>query len=149
MLEIQGLKSFDAPPERVWSLLLAPDVLRKCIPGCESLDALESGRFAVVLRVGHGIIKGRFRGEARLEDVVEGVSYRLDLKAKGPGGSIESSVLVRLVAAEGGRRTTLSYASTSRIGGLLRAFSKRFFEDAAHSLENQFFDALSTYLKVC
>jgi carbon monoxide dehydrogenase subunit G len=146
MLEIQGLKSLDAPPSRVWSLLFAPEVLQKCIPGCESLEVVEAGRFAVVLRVGHGLIKGRFRGEARLEDVVAGSSYRLELRAKGSGGSIEGSVLVKLSPTKEGRGTSLAYTSTSRVGGLLRAFSKRFFEDAARSVEGQFFDELSRYL---
>jgi carbon monoxide dehydrogenase subunit G len=37
-MEIKGEYQIDAPREAVWEALNDPEMLKKCIPGCESLE---------------------------------------------------------------------------------------------------------------
>ncbi|MET0295467.1 MAG: SRPBCC domain-containing protein, partial [Phenylobacterium sp.] len=37
-MELSGAQIIPAPRERVWAALNDPEVLRRCIPGCESLE---------------------------------------------------------------------------------------------------------------
>ena len=38
MIEIVRIYTVEAPPDRVWQLLMDTTALSSCIPGCETLD---------------------------------------------------------------------------------------------------------------
>ncbi len=37
-MDITGSYTFNAPPERVWALLMDPAVIASCIPGCDRFE---------------------------------------------------------------------------------------------------------------
>ena len=37
-MDISGTYTFDAPPDRVWTLLMDPAVISDCIPGCDRFE---------------------------------------------------------------------------------------------------------------
>ena len=43
-MELKGEYRIPAPREQVWAMLNDPDVLRECIPGCESLEGSAARR---------------------------------------------------------------------------------------------------------
>ena len=49
----------------VWALLHDPEVLRRTVPGCQTLEVREDGSYAATLAVGVGPIRGRFSGTMR------------------------------------------------------------------------------------
>src|SRR4030095_11870059 len=110
MLRVSGRKTIEKPPEEGWRLLTDSDSLRRTIPGCEELVPTGPNRFRIALRLGAGILKGRFQGEAELKDVEERRKYTLEVHAKGTLGFIEGSTHVRLEPLEG-NRTEVHYES--------------------------------------
>ena len=44
-MDITGSYTFNAPPERVWNLLMSPDVIASCIPGCNKLEPAGDDRY--------------------------------------------------------------------------------------------------------
>ena len=48
-MEISGSYTFNAPPDRVWNLLMDPAVLSSCIPGCDRFESDGEDRYNVTL----------------------------------------------------------------------------------------------------
>lgn len=145
MLRISGQKTIERSPEDLWGLLMDENVLRQCIPGCQSLEAAGTHSYRLCLKVGHGLFKGRFQGEVGLTDVAEPESCRLDLRAKGPPGKVQGTTDVRLVRLDHQDGTEVFYDCTARVGGLLRAIGPRVFQKMARSFADQFFQELARF----
>ena len=100
-------------------------------------------KYRVAIKVGFGLVKGSFRGEAELKDVVELERYRLEVHAKGTTGFIQGQTDVHLTPLDGGRGTELTYESRAQIGGMLASVGARFLQGAARSFAGEFFDELA------
>ena len=136
-MKLSGQVTVNRPPPDLWRLLMDPAVLRRCIPRCEEFELITPGRYRVGLMVGLGLIRGRFKGEAELKDVVEFEKYRLDLCAKGTTGFIQGATLIRLLPLIGGVQTELSYESDAQVGGMLASMGARLFQGAARSFAEE------------
>jgi hypothetical protein len=143
MLKLTGRKTIDRPPAEVWRLLMDPSVLRDCIPGCQELELIEPGKYRIALKVGLGLARGSFRGEAELKDVEEPVKYRLEVRARGTMGFIQGATEVRIAPAGDGKQSDLSYESEAQVGGVLASVGARLFQGAARGFTEEFFEKLS------
>jgi uncharacterized protein len=142
VFKFTGQKVIDLPPAELWLRLMDPVVIKRCIPRCEVLEPIGDGRFLVVIKVSYGLVRGTFRGEAELKDVVEVESYILEMNAKGTLGSVHATTDIQLLPVGGGARTELVYSSEAAIGGLISKVGAKFHEDAARSFTDQFFDQI-------
>ena len=59
-MKIEGTHEVQAKRERVFAALVDPEVLKRCIPGCERLEKTGDNAYAATLRAGVGSIKGLF-----------------------------------------------------------------------------------------
>lgn len=95
VMKISGSNTLAAPVDKVWDALLDPEVLARCIPGCESLTP--TGPHSHIMRVTAGVaaIKGTYDGSVALLDLDE--PHSLTMKARGAGapGTIEAAVAVK------------------------------------------------------
>ena len=57
-MKLSGSYTFDAPPEQVWALLLSPDSLKSCVPGCEKLEPTGEDAYTATMKVGVAAIRG-------------------------------------------------------------------------------------------
>src|SRR5712671_6665600 len=90
-MKIEGTQKLHAPRERVFSALADPEILQRCIPGCESLEKTGENIYAATLKAGVGAIKGKFKGAVRLEDMRPSDHYRIVVEGKGGAGSRSNS----------------------------------------------------------
>src|SRR5262245_46617928 len=90
-LKIEGTHQLKIPRERVYSLLVDPEVLRRCIPGCESLEQTEDNSYAATIKAGVGAIKGTFKGNVHLEDMRPPEHYRIVVEARGGPGFVKGT----------------------------------------------------------
>ncbi len=80
-MELSGEHTFAAPREQVWRFLLDPDVLRKCLPGCERLETTGPDEYQATMKIGVGMVRGTFTGRVRISDKQEPERYRRRLDA--------------------------------------------------------------------
>src|SRR5438034_6328728 len=90
-MKIEGTYQLQASRERIYQLLTDPDVLQRCIPGCERLEKTAENTFAVTLRAGVGSIKGVFNGTVKLEDMRPPEHYRIIVEGKGSPGFVKGT----------------------------------------------------------
>lgn len=143
MVKISGKRVVPHSPQDLWSYLMNPEVLRKCMQGCEEFEAVGPGKYRVALKVGFGLVKGRFRGEVELKDVVEPKGYRLEMHAKGTMGFLRGVTRVELAPLDGGGATEIAFESEAQVGGVLASVGARFVDGAARSFVDAFFEEIS------
>ena len=76
-LEMSGEYVLPVPRKTVWDALNDAEMLKRCIPGCETLEKKSDTEFSAVVVIKLGPVKARFRGNVRLEDLDPPNSYRI------------------------------------------------------------------------
>jgi len=144
-MEIKGEYQIANSRESVWAALNDPEVLKRCIPGCESLDKTSDTEFNGRVTAAIGPVKARFKTHILLEDLNPPESYTLVGESKaGAAGFGKGSAKVKLVEQDGG--TLLSYEAEFKVGGKLAQVGSRLVLGATRKVADQFFGAFSTEL---
>ena len=141
MVELSGAYQVPAAREGVYAALQDPEVLRRCIEGCDRLVETEPGVYDAQLRLGLGAIRGRYTGRARVRDAHPPESFTLAVEGKGPGGHVRGDA--RLVLTDAGSRTDIVCQATGDVAGALAAVGSRLIQAAATRLMERFFSTLS------
>jgi carbon monoxide dehydrogenase subunit G len=118
----------------VWAALNNPEILKQCIPGCQSLDMTSPTEMTatVVFRVGP--VKATFGGKVTLSDLDPPNSYRISGEGSGGvAGFAKGGALVRL-ESESPELTVLHYEVDAQIGGKLAQLGARLIDSTARKL---------------
>jgi hypothetical protein len=126
----------------VWEALNDPDVLKRCIPGCESLTLGDDGAFHGVVALKVGPLSASFSGDVTLKDVDPPNGYTLEVAAKGGAAGFARGV-AKVALDDDGDRTLLTYAAEGRVGGKLAQIGQRLVDAAARKTADDFFTALA------
>lgn len=138
-MEMNDQIRLEASREAVWEALNDADVLKVCIPGCESLEKVSDTEFVSNVVVKVGPIKARFAGKVSLSDIVPLVSYRLTGEGQGGvAGFAKADITVRL-DPEGPATTVLHYGVSANIGGKIAQLGSRMIDSTARKMADQFF----------
>lgn len=136
---IEGEERIEAPVEKVWAALNDPEVLKACIPGCESLEMKSETELEAVVTLKIGPIKAKFNGEVRLENLNPPHSYTITGEGKGGvAGFAKGGADVRLTE-DGPDATILSYEAKADVGGKIAQLGSRLIASTSKKLAGQFF----------
>jgi hypothetical protein len=127
-----------ASPAVVWKALNDPDVLRRCIPGCESITKHSDTSMEAKVTIKLGPVKATFKGAVTLSDLDPPNGYRISGEGKSMMGSAAGGADVRLKAVPEG--TLLSYDVDANVGGKIASLAARFIDPTARMLAGQFFE---------
>jgi len=137
-MTMAGEQLLTAPREKVWAALNDTEVLKSCIPGCETLDKLSDTEFAVVATNKIGPVKARFKGKVRLSDLDPPNGYKISGEGDGGiAGFAKGGSTVTLTDKDGG--TLLTYNVEAQIGGKLAQLGQRLINGVAKKLADDFF----------
>ncbi len=139
-MKLEGTHQLNAPRQRVYQLLVDPEVLRRCIPGCESLERTAENTYSVTIRAGVGSIKGIFKGNVKLEDMRPPEHYRIVVDGKGTQGFLKGSGDLEL--EEQGQTTIIHYTGELQVGGTIASVGQRMIQGTAKMMATQFFLSL-------
>ena len=142
-MELEDEIIINAPKDKVYAALNNPEVLQKCIPGCEELIKHSDTELEakVVLKVGP--VKARFNGNVLLDPT--GAPDAFSLTGKGNGGAAgyaKGGADVTLTA--NGETTILRYTAKADIGGKLVQLGSRLIQSTAKKLAAKFFSSFAT-----
>jgi uncharacterized protein len=134
-----------APPERVWEGLNEPDILRECIPGCESLVRVSETELAAKATLKIGPAKMAFGGTVRLSDLNPPHGYRISGEAQGgASGFAKGGAVVALEPSDGG--TLLRYQGDAQIGGKLAQMGSRLIDATSRKMADDFFRKFAEHM---
>ena len=139
-MKIEGTHEIKAPRERVYALLTDREVLRRCIPGCESLEKIEENAYGATLKAGVGMVKGTFKGNVKLAEMRPPEHYRLAVDGKGGPGFVKGTGDFDFEEQDGA--TLIRYAGEMQVGGTIAGIGQRMIQGAAKMMAARFFTAL-------
>ncbi|NBS64932.1 MAG: carbon monoxide dehydrogenase [Betaproteobacteria bacterium] len=144
-MDMQGSRQLAVTREQAWDALNDPEILKRCITGCEKFELTADNTYAIVVAIRIGPVSARFNGKVTLADIVVPESYALRFDAQGGAagfGKGESQVL--LVPNEQG--VELRYTVKSTVGGKLAQIGQRLIDGVAKSLAEEFFSRFEAEL---
>lgn len=136
-----------ASQQAVWNALNDPDVLRRSIPGCESVEKIGDNELAAAVTAKVGPVKTRFQGRIVLSDIDPPRGYRL--AGEGEGGAAGFAKGHATVALEpDGDATQLKYDVEATVGGKLAQVGSRLVDAAARKFADDFFSRLNEIVSI-
>jgi carbon monoxide dehydrogenase subunit G len=137
-MEMTGEQIIPLPQQRVWQALNDPEVLKQCIPGCESIDKVSDTEYAVAMVAAVGPVKARFSGKLMLSDLNPPSSYSIGFEGSG-GAAGFGKCGARVSLAREGDSTRLSYTANASVGGRLAQVGSRLIDGVARKMADDFF----------
>ena len=145
-MTMAGEQLLAAPQEKVWAALNDTEVLKACIPGCETLDRLSATEFTAVATNKIGPVKARFKGKVHLTDLDPPNGYKISGEGDGGiAGFAKGGAVVVLTPKDGG--TLLTYNVEAQIGGKLAQLGQRLINGVAKKLADDFFVKFAAAVK--
>ncbi|RDJ27342.1 carbon monoxide dehydrogenase [Bosea caraganae] len=138
-MTMSGEAVLPAGKDVVWAKLNDPEVLKTCIPGCETLSKDDDTHFSAVVKVKLGPVKATFRGKVELQDLDPPNGYHIVGEGEGGiAGFAKGGAKVMLSEAEGGQ-TLLRYEVEAQVGGKLMQLGSRLIDSVSKKLADEFF----------
>jgi carbon monoxide dehydrogenase subunit G len=138
-MQMTGQQRIPASRQQVWAGLYDPEVLKRCIPGCQSVTKESEERMVAAAEIKIGPIGARFKGSVTLSDIDPLNSYTMTIEGQGGTvGFVKSGAKVRLADdASGG--TLLSYEVDAQVGGRLAQLGGPIIDATAKQMAGRFF----------
>jgi uncharacterized protein len=135
---LSDTREIKADPKTVWDAILNPEVLKECIPGCQSLTGSVAEGYEAVVKQKVGPVSATFTGLVQLSDIVEGRSLKISGEGKGGvAGFAKGGANVSFEPMEGGTR--LTYEAEANVGGKIAQLGSRIIDSFAKKLADEFF----------
>ena len=138
-LVIEGEERISAPVQKVWEALNDPDVLKECIPGCESLEKNSDTDLAAIIVLKIGPIKARFTGAVTLKNLNPPHSYTIEGEGKGGIAGFAKGGADVTLSEDGADTTVLKYAAKADVGGKIAQLGSRLITSTSKKLAGEFF----------
>lgn len=137
-MKLEGSQIIAADRATVWAALNDPEVLKACIPGCQSLEKTSDTTFEAVAKQKVGPVSATFTGVVELQNLNPPESYTIHGEGKGgAAGFAKGGADVSLKEVEGG--TELTYVAEAKVGGKLAQLGARLIDGFARKMADQFF----------
>ena len=141
-MEMKGEQLIVASQADTWAALNDPEILKACIPGCESIDRVTDSEYTVQMTARVGPVAAKFKGKLTLSDLKPPQSYSIAFEGQGGvAGFGKGGAQVQL--APEGDATRLSYQVKASVGGKLAQIGSRLVDAAARKLADDFFTAFN------
>ncbi|CAB3780421.1 CoxG family protein [Pararobbsia alpina] len=146
-MEMSESQVLPVSQQTAWEALNDPDVLKLCIPGCESIERTAENEYALAMVAAVGPVKARFQGKLQLSDLDPPRAYTLSFNGQGGAAGFGKGDAKVMLTAEGAASTRLAYEVHAQIGGKIAQIGSRLIDGAARKLAGGFFAAFDALLR--
>lgn len=141
-MDMTGEERIAAPRDAVWAALNNPEILKQCIPGCQSLEWVSSTELTATVKLKIGPVSASFNGDVKLTNINAPESYTISGEGKGGiAGFAKGGADV--VLRQDGNETILQYEAKAQVGGKIAQLGSRLVDSSAKKLAQQFFSDLT------
>lgn len=138
-MDMSGERRIPASRQKVWDGLNDPNVLKACIPGCETLEKVSDTELKATAAVRIGPISARFNGRVQLSDLDPPRGYTISGEGQGGvAGFAKGGAHVHL--DEDANFTVMRYQVNAQVGGKMAQLGARLIDATAKSMADAFFD---------
>ena len=140
-MKLSGLYKLNVKKEIVWKALNDENILKQCIPGCESFEKEGDNSFNALTTNQIGPMNASFSGFVNLSNIKENESYTLSGEGNSSVGFVNGSADIKLT--EENYITTLSYEVNVNVGGKIAQLGSRLIDGIAKKMSYYFFGRFS------
>ena len=140
-MKLAGSYKLNVKKEVAWKALNDPNILKRCIPGCETFVKDGSNTFNATATNQIGPMNATFSGIVTLSKIKENESYTLSGEGQSSVGFANGSANVKLIEENG--ITTLTYEVNANVGGKIAQLGSRLIDGVAKKMSDYFFGRLS------
>ena len=145
-MEQSGEYEIPASRDAVWTALNDPEILGRCITGCQDVVQIDEHHFEVKVKAKVGPVSATFQAELELQDLDPPNSYTIKGGVKGgAAGFGKGDAHVKLTELEADS-TRLTYQVKASVGGKLAQVGSRLVDGAARKMADEFFAAFRAHL---
>jgi carbon monoxide dehydrogenase subunit G len=137
-MELTGSHTLNAPAQKIWDMLMTPDILAKVTPGISRLELESEGVYKAIAEVKIGPVSGKFEGKAEVANPVAPESFTLKVQQNSKIGNVDANIRMVLKPLND-TETELSFEGSADMSGLLARTGNRVMSGVASSLTKQFF----------
>ena len=141
-MEMTGEQLIQASQADTWAALNDPEMLKACVPGCESIEKHSDTDFTVLMTARVGPVSAKFKGKMTLLNVQAPDTYSISFEGQGGVAGFAKGGADVALAPEGAG-TKLSYKAKANVGGKLAQIGSRLVDAAANKVANEFFSAFN------
>ena len=136
-MKLEGFYKLKVKKEVVWKALNDANILKKCIPGCDSFEKENQYTFNVSATNQIGPMNATFSGNVKLSNIKENESYTLSGEGQSSVGFANGNANVTLSEIDG--FTTLNYEVDINVGGKVAQLGSRLIDGVAKKMSDYFF----------
>lgn len=140
-MKIGGTYRLAMPREKAYATLQDPEMLARCMPGCEGLEKVGEGEYAMKMKMVLAAVSGRFEGKVRIADTEPPNRFRLIVEGTGKIGFMKGDGLLTLTPV--GDATDVAFDGDVQVGGTIAAVGQRLLDTTARMLIKRFFEKLA------
>jgi carbon monoxide dehydrogenase subunit G len=139
-MDLSETHTLPVPQQVAWEALNDIDVLKACIPGCESIEAEGENAYAVAMTASVGPVKAKFKGRMNLTEIDAPHTYTIVFEGQGgAAGFGKGNAKVNLEPGDDADTTRLTYNASAQVGGKLAQIGSRLVDGAARKIAAEFF----------
>ena len=132
-MKLEGSYKLNLTKEEVWKALNDPNILKQCIPGCESFVMEGSNIFNATATNQIGPMNATFSGTVSLSNIKENESYTLSGEGHSSVGFANGTADIKLTEENG--ITILSYEVNVNVGGKIAQLGSRLINGVAKKMK--------------
>jgi carbon monoxide dehydrogenase subunit G len=137
-MEMSGEQRIALAQQKVWDALNDPEILKACIPGCDSIERVSDSEYKVGMTAAVGPVKARFAGKLQLKDLNPPHSYALAFDGTGGAAGFGKGGAAVALTPDGDA-TLLKYTANAQVGGKLAQVGSRLIDGVARKMADDFF----------
>jgi carbon monoxide dehydrogenase subunit G len=138
-MEMTGEQLIPLPQEATWAALNDPQILKECIPGCESITRTADQEYEVLMTAKVGPVSAKFKGKMTVADSDPPRAYTLRFEGQGGVAGFARGEAAIALSPEG-QATRLAYTAKATVGGKLAQVGARLIDGVAKQLAGKFFE---------
>ena len=140
-MKLTGSYKLNVKKEVVWKALNDPEILKKCIPGCDVFEKESNTIFNATATNQIGPMNATFSGKLSLSNIQENQSYKLSGEGQSSVGFANGIADVKLTEENG--LTILNYEVDVNVGGKVAQLGSRLINGVAKKMSDYFFGQFS------
>lgn len=137
-MQIKGTQQIAASPDKIWDVIMDPNVLARITPGISRLEQVTPQKFVAVSEIKIGPVSGRFEGEVELQNIIDKERLTIVLNQKSRIGNVKAEIDIKITGKNG--ESVIDYTGEVKIAGTLAALGQRVMGGVVNSMSRQFFD---------
>lgn len=143
-MHVHGHYRFYYPPQIVWDTLTNPELLERCIPGCERFAVVGPYTYEATMQIGVAALRGIYSGQAQLTDIEMPHHCKLYVKGGGGPGRVETHAHFSL--RSDGTGTIVYYDGKVHFRGLLGFLPSGVLSPVAYHVVEAFFEMMASFI---